>query len=302
MPVSPNARVSFEKDHSHQVMYYVFSNLTFDAIHFSAKGKNEMCVSHKGQPKCDCKPGYVNVEGFGCVDEEPPVLKLRHDDDMDGITRFKQGDTYKEYAVDVIDDNAEDYFRSLKINYSKPPPKCFTHIGSFQVNYTVATPWTIPPYVGVTRNVIIDDIDECRIDIEKYEVQCPEIIPHCDTNAGAVCQNTIGSYTCKCPRYTSGDGFLFIDRIIRDDKGKFIDAPSGYNGGTGCRDTSAPVIEVLGPNPKIFRTCKCGGLGGTMQETTLKNSKKNEKLGSSQRATYEEDIQVCVVLILVLPF
>lgn len=253
-------------------------------------GKNEVCtIIGDNTPTCACKPGFVKVEKFGCVDESPPILKLRNDPHGTGITRLKQGDIYKEHAVDVIDENAEDYLRSLKIAYSRPlPPGCLAEIGSFQVNYTVAMPWANPPYVRVTRNVIIEDIDECKLNVERYETQCPQLIPQCDTKAGAVCENTNGSYTCKCPKYTSGDGFKFMSAVqVKGDK--FIGAPIGYNGGTGCRDTSKPVIQLLGPNPKVFRTCKVGGLHG-MMKSAKHIDKKSEKLIGDQRSGYEEDI------------
>ncbi len=260
-------------------------------------GKNQVCavkdgIGGEGEPHCVCKAGYVHVDSFGCVDESPPTLKLRHDENNDGITYLKQGDKYKEFAVDVIDENAEDYKRSLKIAYSRPLPEgCETKIGSFQVNYTVAMPWTNPPYARVTRTVVIEDIDECAIDVAKYET-CPHIIPHCDIDHGAVCVNTIGSYSCKCPKYTTGDGFKFISSVKTDTMGNFIDAPEGYNGGTGCIDTSQPVIKVLGPNPKIFRTPKCGGLSGNMNVTKKKNdNEKDKKLVSIQREGYEDDIR-----------
>jgi len=263
------------------------------------EGKNEICTisDEEMEPYCACKPGYVLVEGFGCVDESPPTLKLRHDYDNSGITRLKQGDTYKEYAVDVIDENAEDYKRSLKIAYSRPLPYgCETKIGSFQVNYTVAMPWTNPPYARVTRDVIIEDIDECKIDVERYETQCPQIIPHCDVEHGASCKNTNGSYTCICPKYTSGDGFKFMSSIKADDDGKFIDAPVGYNGGRGCVDTSKPVIQVLGPNPKIFRVPKCGGLSGIMKNAKKKKENDKEKnIVGIQRNCYEGDIKQMII-------
>jgi hypothetical protein len=247
-------------------------------------------VTGENVPICACKPGFVEVDKFGCVDESPPILKLRHDPNLNGITRLKQGDIYKEQAVDVMDENAEDYLRSLKIAYSRPlPPGCLAEIGSFQVNYTVAMPWANPPYVRVTRDVIIEDIDECKLDVSRYETQCPQLIPQCDTEAGAVCKNTNGSYTCKCPKYTSGDGFKFISTIQNKD-GNFIGGPVGYNGGVGCRDTSKPIIKLVGPNPKVFRTCKVGGLSGMMRASKDRSGGKNEKLIGDQRRGYEEDI------------
>jgi len=259
------------------------------------EGKNEICtVGDDRIPFCACKHGHVKVKKFGCVDEQPPILKLRNDPKGDKINRLRQGDTYREYAVDVIDENAEDYLRSLKITYSRPlPPACLENIGSFHVNYTVATPWTSPPYVSVTRNVVIEDINECEIDDEKYGSQCPKLIPSCDVGAGAVCQNTDGSYTCKCPRFTSGDGFKFMSSIQRDKTGNYVDAPVGYKGGSGCRDTSKPIIEILGPNPKIFRTCQCGGLIGVMKKVKRKKGHVGHDGGliAEQRNGYEDDIK-----------
>jgi len=237
-------------------------------------------------PQCACKPGHVMHAKYGCVDESPPLLRLKNDPNGDQILRLKQGDVYKEYAVDIQDENAEEYLRSLKIAYSQPLPHgCLAKIGEFHVNYTVATPWTSPPYVRVTRRVIIEDIDECSMDVARYEKTCPELVPHCDTEAGATCVNTIGGYTCSCPKFTSGDGFQSNMSI------KANDAPEGYQGGTGCHDTSKPVINLVGPNPKVFRICECGGLSGVMG----KPGKKDDLKGAQQRY-YNDDIKVSLLL------
>ena len=253
-----------------------------------ATGNHEVCkASAENQPECACKAGYVNNDdGYGCVDETPPVLKLRGDQRGDGILRLKRGDTYKEYAVDIVDENAEDYDRSLRISYSKPlPPGCLTRVGEFHVNYTIATPWTSPPYVRITRRVLIEDIDECSMDVEKLQSSCPQLIPQCDTDSGATCTNVEGGYTCKCPEHSSGDGFKTTASFTVDE------APEGFEGGTSCRDTSIPVIEVLGPNPKIFKVCKCGGLSGLHGgESALSGV---DDLCKAQRNAYETSIKVC---------
>lgn len=209
-------------------------------------------------------------------------MRLKHDLNDDHVLRLKQGDVYKEYAVDIQDENAEEYLRSLKIAYSQPIPYgCLTQIGEFHVNYTVATPWTSPPFVSITRRVIIEDIDECSLDSRKLQDTCPELIPRCDTRAGAKCVNTVGSYSCQCPQYTSGDGFV----PTTFEKGALI--PEGFKGGTGCRDTSKPVITLAGPNPKIFRVSPCGGIAGIMKGKQVRPELKTE-----QQRLYQQDITV----------
>jgi len=247
------------------------------------KGHHEVCVvSSASTPMCGCKPGYVNNnDGYGCVDESPPVLKLRHDLEGDQTLRLKQGDFYKEFAVDIADENAEDYLRSLRISYSQPlPPGCLTSIGSFHVNYTVATPWTSYQFVRVTRRVEVADVDECSINIDDYENTCPSLIPQCDTIAGAKCVNTFGSYECKCPEHSKGDGFK---KMILSDN---FSPPESYQGGTSCVDTSKPIIEILGPNPKIFKVSDCGGIRGVIGGADRASAKNNEELCEKQRSKY----------------
>ena len=233
---------------------------------------------------CGCKPGFVNNnDGYGCVDETPPILKLRHDPRLDKTLRLKQGDVYEEYAVDIIDENAEDYLRELRISYSQPLPLgCLVHVGEFHVNYTVATPWTTPPYVRVTRHVIVEDVDECSLNAKKLRKTCPALIQQCDTAAGAVCKNTIGSYTCECPKYTKGDGFLSDASFIDDYK------PVGYQNGSSCTDSSIPTIQVLGPNPKVFKVCKCDDLIGTGAKS---NVSKISEVCQTRRKFYKNSIK-----------
>jgi hypothetical protein len=227
-------------------------------------------------------------EKYGCVDVSPPILKLRNDPAGDLTLRLKQGDEYREYMVDIIDENAEDYLRSLKISFSDPlPPGCLTEVGQFHVNYTVATPWTNPPFVRVTRLVVIEDINECTLDVSKYKKSCPSLVPQCDIALGATCMNTIGSYACACPNFSSGDGFRNGSVFPGGKK-----APESYKGGTGCVDTSLPVTTLLGPNPKSFQTCKCGGLSGIMSESPSGRDGSDQELQSSQRMLYGGDLKV----------
>ena len=263
----------------------------------ACQGKHEVCTvsaSTDDKPVCDCKPGYFRHDKYGCVDVNPPKLKLLNDPLGDKTLRLKQGDEYREHMVNIEDENAEDYLRNLKVTYSQPLPKgCNLKVGSFQVNYTVAMPWATPPDVTVTRQVIIEDIDECSIrgkKLKNFQQNCPQLIPQCDTSAGAVCRNTDGSYTCQCPVQTTGDGFLKSTKFESDSA---YPVPTSYKGGTSCVDTSKPVIAVQGPNPKIFRVSECGGLNGVMSPYSRNNQNDDEKelLSSNQRSLYEIDIK-----------
>ena len=183
--------------------------------------------------------------------------------------------------------------RSLQISYSQPlPPGCLTTVGEFYVNYTVATPWTTPSFVRVTRRVIIEDIDECTLDRRRYAGSCPSLIPQCDLAAGAQCINTIGSYSCQCPPNTSGDGFMTNATFSTNNDVAAAPPPSGYKGGTSCVDTSKPIITVRGPNPKIFKTCLCGGLSGVMEDTNANTNFHAPESSSDQRNHYEDNIKV----------
>jgi len=253
----------------------------------ACEAKNTACKTKKdgSSPSCECKPGYVSTKEHGCVDETPPALKLRCDPDSDGITKLRQGDNYEECAVDIEDDNAEDLARSLKIAYSEPLPSgCLRKMGDFHVNYTVATPWTEPPFQRVTRTVKVADLDECKISAKEESHFCLEALPRCDISAGAICKNTPGSYTCECPKCTTGDGFLPISGLKLNDPS----SPVNYSGGTGCQDNCKPEITLKGPNPKVFRACKCGGILGM-----TKNARKMER-NEGEAGNFDVDVKALI--------
>ena len=263
-----------------------------------------MCtVTSSNTPTCACKPGFFRDERFGCVDENPPVLHIRpapsHTDPKTGITRLVQGEKYEEHGVDVIDDNAEEYLRSLKIAYSRPLPQgCLLEMGEFHVNYTVATPWTDPEFVRAKRTVVIENVNECRVKedvgVGKY---CPELVAMCDGESGAMCADEIGTYSCKCPVGTEGDGFLPIPRLKPDGKGGYVGSmiPLNYRGGTGCRDTSRPTIDIIGPNPKKFLVAKPSGLKSIMRMGEDKDTNASvERLLAEQRSHYENQIRFMI--------
>jgi len=267
-----------------------------------------MCaVRSDNTPHCTCQEGYDHDPDYGCVDESPPILTLRPDpthpfDPNTGITHLSQGDRYEEYGVDVVDDNAEEYLRSLKMSYSRPLPQgCLSEMGQFYVNYTVATPWTTPEFVSAKRTVVIDNVNECQVKANVgVGANCPELVAMCDVEAGAMCKDEVGTYTCTCPKGTKGDGFLAISRLISDGSGGFTGnmVPDGYKGGTGCRDISKPVIELLGPNPKRFRVAKTSGVKGVIRRGggNEEGDARLEALLVEQRSAYESDIRVSYIL------
>lgn len=270
-------------------------------------GKHETCtVGPDNSPICACKPGYIQHPDYGCVDEHPPLLHIRpypgHSSAQEdaSLTRLIQGDKYEEYGVDIVDDNAEEYLRSLKIEYSRPLPRgCLLEMGQFKVNYTVATPWTTPDHASAQRTVVIENVNECAI---RKNVgvgkACPELVAMCDVESGAQCVDEIGTYTCKCPMGTEGDGFLPIARLRAREGGGYsgILVPRNYGGGTGCRDTSKPVIELMGPNPKKLSVTKVGRLEGDYRyrEEDGEMSAKIESVRAERRSYYENEIRVSV--------
>lgn len=114
-------------------------------VHYPEKHETCTVEPSTNKPRCDCRDGYFRHPTYGCVDESPPVLHLRDHERpapsrgggsarTTGVTRLSQGDHYREPGVDVQDDNAEEYLRSLKIDYSRPLPRgCLLEVGEFVV-------------------------------------------------------------------------------------------------------------------------------------------------------------------------
>lgn len=222
-------------------------------------GCHSVCVNGAEGPACACEEGFSMTEA-GCVDDTLPVLVLRGDNPME----LRQCSAYVEPGLDIVDTNAEDYQRTLSIEYSEPLGGCLPRTGDFTVKYTVQTNWTDPPYVSAERRVRVTDVDECRVALDAaYAADCKGCAAQCDFANGASCVNLDGTYTCECPSCTEGDGFApgFAPRPDRA-------APSGFAGGTGCRDTCAPALELLGEDPLVLRACRgrCERLGGGARE------------------------------------
>ncbi|EJK45231.1 hypothetical protein THAOC_36159, partial [Thalassiosira oceanica] len=250
-------------------------------------GKHEECrVNSAKQPQCACEAGFKHDEKYGCVDETPPILKIRqgYDRESSDVTYLTQGNRYEELGVDIVDDNAEEYHRSLKISYSRPLPQgCLLELAEFYVDYTVATPWTEPEFVRARRTVVIQNVNECKIKVgSEIGTDCPELVARCDVDDGAKCLDLNGSYSCQCPDGTAGDGFKKIESGLM---------PEGYNGGSGCRDITPPVIRLLGPNPKKFQVGKAGSIQGVLAEENEESVARAETLLALQRSSYGRDLK-----------
>lgn len=249
---------------------------TLPTVDFCASftcGKHETCTLDKtSEPQCVCAEGFVRHHDHGCIDGSPPKLILKCDPFGNGTNILRQGDEY-DHGCDakIEDSNPEEYSRSLKVSY-KPSmlQACSKDVGEYEVTYTITTPWTDPPFAEVTRKVIVEDLDECSLSEEQLksleERGCESLIPKCVPEAQ--CQNNIGSYACECPEYTSGDGFL---------------------NGTGCVDTHPPLITLLGPSTKVFRTAAAAGLSGVLSTSPSATSEKEKR-----RLRYEGDINYLI--------
>ena len=161
----------------------------------------------------------------------------------------------------------------------------------------VATPWTTPNHARAKRTVVIGNVNECQIKKnEGVGKSCPELVAMCDVDAGARCIDEIGTYSCRCPEGTEGDGFLPNARLKPSDGGGYsgLTVPMNYRGGTGCRDTSRPVIEILGPNPKTLRVAQVSRLKGDYKtkQSDEETSIKIDTLRGERRSYYENEIRV----------
>lgn len=57
----------------------------------------------EGKAVCECKKGFRDVPGHGCMDDSAPSLKLKGPSHM----KMKQCQKYREDGVEVIDANSE---------------------------------------------------------------------------------------------------------------------------------------------------------------------------------------------------
>ncbi len=61
---------------------------------------------------------------------------------------YKQGDSYEEHGLQVSDSQPENFVRRVQIDYSHPFGAYFSKPGTFEVSYTIETPW-----LGASTNI-----------------------------------------------------------------------------------------------------------------------------------------------------
>ena len=141
--------------------------------------------------RCECESGYAgDGQGHGgCRDDEPPVIKLRGD-------RVVEVDQYDEYddrgakAEDNVDERVDVKVEGGDVDTRKP--------GEYRVRYT-AHDSTGNWADAVERVVVVNDINECRLDRQDS--------PHAhECHDNAKCRNTNGGYSCECESGFSGNG------------------------------------------------------------------------------------------------
>jgi len=185
----------------------------------------------KPVPHDHISKGGKRLDSTTCLDTSLPELYLNPPNPY----ILRQGDTYQEYGITVVDKNNEDFPRQIDFEYSKPFGEYMTEIGREQVTYTLKTPWLPEPEFTIIRDVIVIDVDECTYTgpIDQFRHKCvPDI---------ANCINTEGSYSCRCKPGYIGDGYI---------------------NGSGCLDSVPPVITCVGQGcePLRFQVCDSKGL------------------------------------------
>jgi hypothetical protein len=110
----------------------------------------------------------------------------------------------------------------IHVHYPFSFASSISSIGTYNVVYTVSTPWLFPSVssIALTRVIVVTDLNECL-----YTGNVSEFLPDCDPLA--TCENTMGSFNCICPLGFAGDGRL-------GDKHD------------GCRDVIPPVLRCHG--------------------------------------------------------
>lgn len=259
-------------------------------------GDNALCIRRAdGTADCACAPGFTlrnetsttratkmtAPASVTCVDETLPELNLHGEASIE-ITQC--GEPYEELGVQIIDDIAATYERSLRIAYSNardfPSRRAgyrhgktpFFRRGDYRVSYRVDTPWRTPNYVEATRIVSVVDEDECSLPTNH------PCAPRCALYA--TCANEVGGYRCICPAGAAGDGFLGPNETKGPpsywqlghgaDNQDAWRVPRTFAGGTGCTDVEKPNLLLLGPNPVSLRVERCQTLAARYSSTSAR--------------------------------
>ncbi|CAN0206003.1 unnamed protein product [Ascophyllum nodosum] len=207
------------------------------------------CNSESDGYRCSPRPGYKeffdgetiptdHVDRGGrrkdkvtlCIDMRSPVISIVGDNPV----YYRQGDSYKELGVKVIDVRDDDSDRTVKIQFSESPGSYFKKVGNITVRYVLANEFLEKGEISDIRTVVVQDVDECT-----YEGPRAEFRHACVEEAA--CLNKVGGYECHCAKGYEGDGL---------------------STGTGCVDVEPPVITCVGQGceTSTFRACNCVGM------------------------------------------
>eukprot|EP01137_Pigoraptor_chileana_P037334 Opistho-2@34274 len=159
------------------------------------------CNQVFGDRTCTCNEGFAG-DGISCRDVTPPELTLKGDSTV-MITQYAPYSDVGATSIDNLDgDISAHATASSTVNTHFP--------GTYTVEYSSTD--AAGNMNGITRTVIVADIDECGLPADNpYHHAC---------HAKASCANTNGGYTCTCNAGYIGDG-------------------------KNCNDVTAPVITIL---------------------------------------------------------
>lgn len=221
------------------------------------------CAHHKCPKGCSCdsatnktvdgyfcnpKPGHMTyvpgadeweirtidpfrLDDHLCINQDrPPQLMIEGSNPM----YIKEGETYKEMGVKIVDDNTGDLKRRFTTDYAEASVLAESRCGVGMVRYSIETPWIRGrPSVTAERKVEVIDLDECAAGLH-------------NCSRGARCVNVeCAGFVCSCP----ADGY----------------APDGRG---GCADRRPPVIECEVSGCEKARLLAMKGAGAILEDPT----------------------------------
>eukprot|EP01137_Pigoraptor_chileana_P015158 Opistho-2@70747 len=150
------------------------------------------CTNTIGSYICVCISGYAG-DGFDCKDVQPPTLLLKGNP----VERQPQFTPYVDDGATAFDNHDGDLTRGIQSSGSVDVNTPGTYVITYSVRDIALNE------ASITRQVTIDDVDECAV---------PSTHPQFNKcNANAICTNTIGAYSCKCKDGFQGNGFACKD-------------------------------------------------------------------------------------------